>query len=262
LINFIPSDTDCPLAFWDYCVERQAHVNNLTAKDLFTLHGTNAHRALTGEDGDTSSLIQCKWYDWCYFCEQKLAFPFNQEVLGRVLGPAKGEGNEMAQWMLKANGRVAPRRSLRPLKVDEIHSVTEIKKREIFDGLMKRRCGTSINPPKYADSKDTDDNEFSECEDDDELKRTVPDVEDTVDANGKLLNQQPVHDKILQSEVSLQLREGMTVGKVTQRALGPDGTVTGTYVEHDHTRGRIPGWSIKRARCECCCREHANPGQF
>jgi hypothetical protein len=116
--------------------------------------------------------------------------------------------------------------------VDEIHSVTEIKKREMFDGLMKRRCGTSINPPKYADSKDTDDNEFSECEDDDEPKRTVPDVEDAVDANGKLLNQQPVHKKILQSEVSLQLREGMTVGKVTKRALGPDGTVTGTYDEN------------------------------
>jgi hypothetical protein len=149
-----------------------------------------------------------------------------------VLGPAKGEGNEMAQWILKANGQVVPGRSSRPLKVDEIHSVTEIKKREIFDGLIKRRWGTSINPPKYADSEDTDDNEFSEYEDDDEPKRTVPDIEDTVDANGKLLNQQPVYDKILQSEVSLHLGEGMTVGKVTKRALGPDGTVTGAYDEN------------------------------
>ena len=34
-----------------------------------------------------------------------------------VLGPARGGGNEMAQWILKANGRVVPRRSLRELKV-------------------------------------------------------------------------------------------------------------------------------------------------
>ena len=60
----------------------------------------------------------------------------------------------------------------------------------------------------------------------------MPDIEDTVDANGKLLNQQPVYDKILQSEVSLQLGEGMTVGKATKRALGPDGTVTGAYDEN------------------------------
>jgi hypothetical protein len=45
---------DCPLAFWDFCVERRARINNLTAKDIFKLHGTNAHTALTGEDGDRS----------------------------------------------------------------------------------------------------------------------------------------------------------------------------------------------------------------
>jgi hypothetical protein len=88
----------------------------------------------------------------------------------------------MAQWMLKANGQVVPRRSSRPLKVDEIHSVTEIKKREMFDGLTQRRWGTSINPPKSAESEDSDDNEFEEHEDEDEPKRTVPDIEDTVDA--------------------------------------------------------------------------------
>jgi hypothetical protein len=108
-------------------------------------------------------------------------------VLGRVLGPAKGEGNEMAQWILKANGNAVPRRSSRPLKVDEIHSATELKKRTIFDGLIERRWGTSINPPKPSKHENLDDdNEFEEYE---EPKRAVPDIEDMVDANGKLLNQ-------------------------------------------------------------------------
>ena len=34
--------------------------------------------------------------------------PSTKEVLGQVLGPAKGEGNEMAQWELKANSNIVP----------------------------------------------------------------------------------------------------------------------------------------------------------
>jgi len=116
-------------------------------------------------------------------------------MLGRVLGTAKGAGNEMAQWILKANVNVVPRRSSRPLKVDEVHSTTEIKKRAIFNGLIERRWGTSINPPKQTDAGNLDDNEFEEYED--EPKRIVSDLEETVDANGKLLNQQLAYDKIL-----------------------------------------------------------------
>ena len=46
---------------------------------------------------DISLLCQFGWYEWCYYHEQTAAFPHNCEVLGRVLGPARGEGNEMAQ---------------------------------------------------------------------------------------------------------------------------------------------------------------------
>jgi hypothetical protein len=56
----------------------------------------------------------------------------------------------------------------------------------------------SINPPTLKDAEDAenlDDNEFEEYEDGDESKRTVPDIEDSVDANGKFLNQLPAYDK-------------------------------------------------------------------
>ena len=54
---------------------------------------------------------------------------------------------------------------------------TEIKKREIFNGLIERRWGTSINPPKWSSEK-SDDNEFEEFED--ERKRIIPDIEEMV----------------------------------------------------------------------------------
>jgi hypothetical protein len=101
-------DSNCPLTFWDYCVERRAQINNLTAKDTFKLHGTNVHASITGEEGDISNLCQYQWYDWCYFRDQKEKSPFKREGLGQVLGPGKGKGNKMAKLILKANGRVVP----------------------------------------------------------------------------------------------------------------------------------------------------------
>ena len=74
-----------------------------------------------------------------------------------------------------------------------------------------------------------DDNDLEEYSDDHEPARVIPDIEDTVDSQGRLINQQPVYDRILNAEVSLQLGEEHAVGKVARRALGPDGRTTGTY---------------------------------
>ena len=199
-------DSNCPLAFWDYCAERRARINNMTAKDTFNLHGSNPHTVLTGDEGDISSLCQFGWYKWCYYRDHTEKFPFNKEVLGRILGPAKGEGNEMAQWVLKANGNVVPRHTARPLTVAETHSTMELKKRGTFDALVEKQWGTSMSPPPVP----RDDTELvsDEYEDDDEDKRVIPDVEDTVDATGKLLNQHPAYDRIINAEVALQLRRG------------------------------------------------------
>ena len=89
--------SNCPLAFCDYCMKCHAGINNLTAKELFPLHGSNVHSALTEEEGDVSALCQYNWYEWCYYRENSEKFPFNREILGRFLGPSTVEGNEMAQ---------------------------------------------------------------------------------------------------------------------------------------------------------------------
>ena len=63
----------------------------------------------------------------------------------------------MAQWVLKANGNVVPRRTARPLHVDEIHNPQEIKKRETFDALIERRWITSGLPPPVSQLKQSED---------------------------------------------------------------------------------------------------------
>ena len=55
-----------PVPLWDYCLERRARINNLTAKDLFQLHGQNAHFTVTGEEGDISNVCQFGWHEQCF----------------------------------------------------------------------------------------------------------------------------------------------------------------------------------------------------
>ena len=132
----------------------------------------------------------------------------------------------MAQWCLKANGNVVPRRTLRPLSVDEKHSPLEVKRRETFDALIERRWGNAIKPPPVS----TDETEpWEEYHDDDELPRHIPDIEDVVDSKGKLLCEQPAYDRIINAEVLLQNGENVQSAKVLQRSIGPDGTTVGHY---------------------------------
>jgi hypothetical protein len=63
--------SNCPLPLRDYCVERRVRINNLTAKDRFNLHGSNAHTTLTGEEADISNLCKYGWYECCYYREHR-----------------------------------------------------------------------------------------------------------------------------------------------------------------------------------------------
>ena len=54
-------DSDSPLKFWDYCAERRAKINNLTAKGLFQLQGSNPYFKVLGQTGDISNLCQFGW---------------------------------------------------------------------------------------------------------------------------------------------------------------------------------------------------------
>jgi hypothetical protein len=70
---------------------------------------------------------------------------------------------------------------------------------------------------------------FDEYEDDDKAARLILEIEDTVGAHSKLLNQSPAYHQIINAEVSLQLGDSMSTVMVTKRAVGPDSTMTGSY---------------------------------
>jgi hypothetical protein len=115
-----------------------------------------------------------------------------------------------------------------PLNTVELHSDTEIKKRAIFDALIEGRWGTSMSAPPEETYEDT----FEEYWDNDKEQRFIPEVEDTVDSNGRLINQQPLCDQIINAEVQLQQDNQLCTGRVVRSALGPDGTTAGSYADN------------------------------
>lgn len=224
-------ETNSPLPFWDYCVERRARIHNVTAKDLFQLHGSNPYTATLHEEADISNIARFGWYQWCYHRDHTAPFPHSRELLGRVLGPARGEGNEMAQWILKSNGKVVPRRTVRPLRDDETRNPIVQSQQADFDGFIQRRYGTGINPPQ-SDTYDQDEFEDDALHNMESLESRA-DAEDSTDQHGILINQQPAWDNMLQAEIVLNKDShmGPTVsrGIVARRALSPSGKTTGTY---------------------------------
>jgi hypothetical protein len=222
---------DSPVAFWDYCVERRVRINNVTAKDLFQLHGTNEHTATLHEEADISNIARFGWYEWCYWWDDTEKFPHPREILGRVLGPARGAGNEMAQWVLKINGRVVPRRTCRPLRDEETRSLLVQKHQATFDEFIKRRWGQVMTSPQ-SDTVDEYCGLDANSSEDSDSPSTL-DIEDIVDATGKTLNQQPMWDVMLQAEIELNRETPIgakrSKGVVKRRAISPTGKTTGSY---------------------------------
>ena len=161
-------------------------------------------------------------------------------MLGRVLGPARGEGNELSQWVLKSNGNVVPRRTVRALQLAEIHSDTEKRKRDVFDALIERRWGSPMNIPNTDDIEMTTDTENNDDKNNDnETTKNRIDIEDSVDSQGALINQLPAYDRLLNAEIMVQSEEGQVSGKVTKRVLGPDGKVAGKYDDNPYLNSII-----------------------
>eukprot|EP00957_Ditylum_brightwellii_P201451 15325708-Ditylum_brightwellii.AAC.1 len=58
-------------------------------------------------------------------------------------------------------------------------------------------------------------------------------IEETVDANGTLIDQQPTYNKIVNAKVQLHHQDHIITGKVKRRTLGPNGKTSGSY--HDNS---------------------------
>ena len=129
----------------------------------------------------------------------------------------------MCPWILTANGSIIPRMTIRPLTIIECYRNIEKRKQLIFLKAIESKLGTSINPEATTDTK----SEFIPYEDNEKLPQIILDI--NVQINDNRVNTQPVYNKLINIEVTLQRRDILECGKIKGRSLVPDGSIIGTY---------------------------------
>ena len=135
-----------PMVLWDYVIKCHFLINYTIPCPLFQNNGLTPYAATFGESGDISNICSFGFYEWVYYRDNG-SFPSNKDKLGRVLGPIKNEGNEMAQAVLTVKATVVPRRTMRKLTKAELLSDVEKRKRSSFYSIIKSKLGDSITLP-------------------------------------------------------------------------------------------------------------------
>ena len=118
-----------PEALWDFGLKHTARIRSHTARD--SLEGRTPYEKLTGHTPDISELMEFTLYDWVKYYDP-VAFPNKREFLGRWLGPADHVGQALCYHLLKDNGQIIARSSVRALTPEELADPEEIQAREEF----------------------------------------------------------------------------------------------------------------------------------
>ena len=211
-----------PKRLWDDCLEREAYVRSLTAHDIYRLDGQVPETLVSGETADISPFATFKWYEWVLFRDTSVTYPDDTMILGRDLGPAIDIGPAMTRKVLKANGKVVYRSTVRGLTPDEMADETMTKERSKFDESVEQLLGDSF---KYEDFSNDPELEslgtpsFEPYEDDEGRPVRTPEDDDEADPD--------TYDQYVGAEVVLPIGDKMMNAKVRRRKRQSDGTLRG-----------------------------------
>jgi hypothetical protein len=145
--------------------------------------------------------------------------------LGKYLGAVIDIGPAMARKILKKNGSLMYRTSVRPLTPYEIQSPTEKKEHEEFDIAIEKKCRASMDNNDFKD--DHDYTYFAtptyDCYEDDEVSSSkMPEIDDIKEENDV-----DTYDQYFGAHVRVPIVDEIRSGKVVQRKRELDGTVRG-----------------------------------
>jgi hypothetical protein len=100
---------------------------------------------------DISTIAEYACYEWVKFRDTSAKFPVSKIQLGRDLGAAIDIGPATTRKILKRNGMVMYRSSVRSLTLDEIQSPTEQKERQEFDIAIEEKFDHAMNKNDFQD---------------------------------------------------------------------------------------------------------------
>jgi hypothetical protein len=196
-----------------------------TSLDIFGLEGKVPESIVKEETVEISTIAEYAWYEWVKFCDTAAKFPVSKIQLGRDLGAAIDIDPAMVRKILKKNGNVMYRTSVRSLTPGEIQSPTEQKEHEEFDITIEKKYGASMNKNDFKD-----DPYYAyfvtptyDCYEDYEVPPSkMPDNDDVKDQDDV-----DIYDQYVGAHVRVPIGDEIRTGKVVWRKCELDGTVRG-----------------------------------
>ena len=80
-----------------------------------------------------SDICEFELYEWVMFNDSQATFPQTNFHVGQWLGPAVYVGSALTYEILKSNGQVVPRSTIRHLTLDELTNPDHIAMTKSFD---------------------------------------------------------------------------------------------------------------------------------
>ena len=165
---------------------------------------------LTGQQTDISALAEIGWYEWVYYRDSEISFPYPVERLGRCLGPCEHKGTVMSQQILNDQVNVLPYQTFFRLTKDEHRSAAESLKRDNFNLIIRSKLGDSMTPHPQPIPLD------------EPAVRTPESIPDS--------DSFTYFDEYINAELMMAKEgEGMGAARVVRRYLGTDGNVVGSF---------------------------------
>jgi hypothetical protein len=215
----------CPKRFWNDCTIREAYVRSHTSLGIFGLEGQVPESKIKGKTVDISTIAEYAWYEWVKLWDTAAKLPVSKIQLGRDLGATIDIGPAMMRKILKQNGSVMYRSSVRTLTQDEIQSPTEKKEREEFDIAVEKKFGPTMNKddfhddPYYAYFVTT----TYDCYEDDEVSPSkIPDIDDIKEEHDV-----DTYYQYVGAHARVPIGDEIRSGKIVQHKRELDGTVRG-----------------------------------
>ena len=130
-----------PKKLWDHCLELESIIRSSTTLPRFDLYHQTPEAKMHDMSVDISDICEYKFYEWVMFNESKATFPGTKFHVGRWLGPAVDVGSALTYKILKSNGQVVPRSTIRHLTPDELTNPDHIAMRKAFDDSIIQKIG-------------------------------------------------------------------------------------------------------------------------
>ena len=121
-----------PKKLWDHCLELVSSIRSATTLPCFDLDHQNPEAKMHGMSSDISYICEFGFYEWFMFNDSQATCPETKFQVGRWLGPAIDVGSALTYKILKSNGQVVPRLTIRHLTHDELTNPDHISMTKAF----------------------------------------------------------------------------------------------------------------------------------